>query len=502
MNRKRVIIGVTMALIFVFTAFSPAISNNTNIASSVPEIASISNSINKIPVFNIKPAGKAYDFNNNGVTFSGNDPYIKLNNQYYPSQWIISNNTNSQKLNIIDNKKIVSKFQNSAVEILKDKSIKVAYIYLFYNNSVHADITIKNLKNTTGNYTVQFNLMLPSSNIMENNHNINNEFSNVYANNKYINLINIKNPYNSLSFNNVMINPSASFPLHTTIMKDNSYAVLNMAYNVILTKNETYTIDPVIETYGGSNVVTYGTITTGISTGACLFNSNGKEIGVITETAQTGSTLYADSTKAYVEIDTTFSPTSSSYDVNCIEQKIVDSNGGNSNFVERNYYSVLQYHEEQSCPKIQSAINAAFFFLNSILAIEGISIPNPSSLFSSSSDVSAGDVTNGYQITANAGTTTSAKAGVYWNPITLSYWTYLYGFIPEYHTYDVHEFGDCLEFHFQQPYGTHTNPYADPMTYTSTFTITNSDMKPVEFENQQYKAQISENFDLEQYSST
>ncbi len=58
MNRKRVIIGVTMALIFVFTAFSPAISNNTNIASSVPEIASISNSINKIPVFNIKPAGK------------------------------------------------------------------------------------------------------------------------------------------------------------------------------------------------------------------------------------------------------------------------------------------------------------------------------------------------------------------------------------------------------------------------------------------------------------
>ena len=125
------------------------------------------------------------------------------------------------------------------------------------------------------------------------------------------------------------------------------------------------------------------------------------------------------------------------------------------------------------------------------------------SLFSSGSDISAGDVNNdGYEITANAGITTSAKAGVYWNSITLSYWTYLWGFIPEYHTYDVHEFGDCLEFHFQQHYGTYNHPYVDPMTYTSTFTITNSYMKPVEFENQQYKAQISENFDLEQYSST
>ena len=36
---------------------------------------------------------------------------------------------------------------------------------------------------------------------------------------------------------------------------------------------------------------------------------------------------------------------------------------------------------------------------------------------------------------------TSPKAGVYWPSISYGYCTYLYGFIPEYHTKNVHEFG-------------------------------------------------------------
>lgn len=314
--------------------------------------------------------------------------------------------------------------------------------------------------------------------------------------------MNIKRTYNPLIFNNVSVTPSASIPSGTMIIKDNNYAILNMEYNITLTKNETYTIDPVIDTYSSSNVNTYGNITTGLSTGACLFNSNGKEVGVITETAQTPQYKNAAGDPIYFDIDTTFSPTSSSYNVNYIKQTLKDNNGGSNNFDECNYHSALQYHEKNNCKNVQTDINAAFYFINVILAVEGVSIPNPFSLFSSSSDVSAGSITNGYEITANAGMVTTAKAGVYWSPITLGYYTYLWGFIPEYHTYDVHEFGDRVDMHFQRNNGgTQSNPYWNYITYTSTFTIVNSYQKPTEFENQQYKAQISETFNLCQYGN-
>ncbi|HIH60835.1 MAG TPA: hypothetical protein HA289_07285 [Ferroplasma sp.] len=114
--------------------------------------------------------------------------------------------------------------------------------------------------------------------------------------------------------------------------------------------------------------------------------------------------------------------------------------------------------------------------------------------------MSAGSVSNGFEITANAGTVTSPKAGVYWPSISYGYCTYLYGFIPEYHIKNVHEFGDCIDMHFQNNNGgTSNNPYWNYITYTSTFKIINKNLKPVENENGQYETQISETFKLGQY---
>ena len=78
--------------------------------------------------------------------------------------------------------------------------------------------------------------------------------------------------------------------------------------------------------------------------------------------------------------------------------------------------------------------------------------------------------------------------------------TYLYGFIPEYHIKNVHEFGDCLTMRFKKDNGgTLNNPYWNYITYTSTFKIINNNQKPVENEYSQYETQISETFKFGQY---
>ena len=492
-----------MAAIFVMMAFVP-VADNLNNSSNLAYIPALkNNTANKISLFHIKPSGKAYNFNNNGIIFSGNDPFIKLNNRYYSSQWsVLNKNFNREKLKVLGNKMINNTAQNSAVETLKNNNVSVAYIYSFYGNSVHASMAIKNLNNSTFNYTVQFNVILPSNNIIElsNNHNINKNFNSVNG----ITLMNIRSTYNPLMFGNIIINPLNSMPSSTMIIKDGNYAVLTMQYHITLAKDETYTIDPAItdasDSSGASNCVTYGNITTGLSTGGCVFDSNGAEVGVITETAQIGTYEIPTASVFSTYIDSTFSPTSSSYNVNCIEQKMVDNNGGNDNFIENSYKSFLQDHQERTSKTMQSDINATFYFLNVILAFAGVSIPNPSSLFGSGTDVSAGSVSNCFEITANAGTVTSSKAGVYWPSISYGYCTYLYGFIPEYHIKNVHEFGDCVDMHFHcSNGGTLNNPYWNYITYSSTFKIINKNQKPVENENSQYETQISETFKFGQY---
>jgi len=505
MHRKKVIIDVLMVSIFMATAFVP-VADNLNNSSNLSYIPALkNNTANKISLFHIKPSGKAYNFNNNGIIFSGNDPFIKLNNRYYSSQWsVLNKNFNREKLNVLGNKMINNTAQNSAVETLKNNNVSVAYIYSFYGNSVHASMAIKNLNNSTFNYTVQFNVILPSNNIIElsNNHSINKNFNSVNG----ITLMNIRSTYNPLMFGNIMINPLNSMPSSTMIIKDGNYAVLTMQYHITLAKDETYTIDPAItdasDSSGASNCVTYGNITTGLSTGGCVFDSNGAEVGEITETAQTPQFMNTNGDHFSFRIDSTFSPTSSSYNVNCIEQKIVDNNGGGKgNFEVKSYKSYLQDHQKNCVSGMKTDINAAFNFLNVILAIAGVSIPNPSYLFGSGTDVSAGSASNCFEITANAGTVTSSKAGVYWPSISYGYCTYLYGFIPEYHIKNVHEFGDCVDMYFQCPYGTQHNPYWNYITYTSTFKIINNNQKPVENENSQYETQISETFKLGQYEN-
>ncbi len=246
---KRKITGVIMVSIFMAAAFVPLADNlnNLNNSNNSLYIPAISSKLHhKTSIFNIKPSGMAYNSNNNGVVFSGNDPYIKLNNQYYPSQWsVLNKNSNRERLNTLNSRSINNRVQNSAVETLKNNNISVAYIYSFYGSGVHASVAIKNLNNSTANYTVQLNVILPSNNVMEisNNHSINKHFNHING----MNVMNIKRTYNPLLFGNVMVNPLNSIPSSTVIVKDSNYAVLNMQYHITLTKNETYTIDPVIK---------------------------------------------------------------------------------------------------------------------------------------------------------------------------------------------------------------------------------------------------------------
>ncbi|WMT51109.1 MAG: hypothetical protein RE471_09040 [Ferroplasma sp.] len=147
-----------------------------------------------------------------------------------------------------------------------------------------------------------------------------------------------------------------------------------------------------------------------------------------------------------------------------------------------------------------NAVNATTLFLNTILAVTVISIPNLSWLFSTTQETAANKISNGYEITVNAGRVTSAKARVYRPSISYGYWTFLWGFILEYHLKNVHEFGSCFDQYFEQNEGgTIKNPPYNWIQYSSTFKITDSDLKLTEFENGKYEIQISEAFELGQY---
>ena len=142
-----------------------------------------------------------------------------------------------------------------------------------------------------------------------------------------------------------------------------------------------------------------------------------------------------------------------------------------------------------------NAVNAATLFLNTILAVTGISIPNLSWLFSTTQETNANKISNGYEITVNAGRVIRAEVSVYWPSISYGYWTFLWGFIPEYHTRNVYEFGSCFDEYFEQNEGgTINNPHYNWIQYSSTFKITDSDLKLTEFENGKYEIQISEVF--------
>ena len=140
MHRKKVIIGVLMVSIFMATAFVPMADNLNNNGNLDYIPAMDNNPANKISLFHIKPSGKAYNFNNNGIIFSGNDPSIKLNNRYYSSQWsVLNKNFNREKLKVLGNKMINNTAQSSAVETLKNNNVSVAYIYSFYGSNICND---------------------------------------------------------------------------------------------------------------------------------------------------------------------------------------------------------------------------------------------------------------------------------------------------------------------------------------------------------------------------
>lgn len=142
-----------------------------------------------------------------------------------------------------------------------------------------------------------------------------------------------------------------------------------------------------------------------------------------------------------------------------ITENVFDANPREKAFYNSMYKNYFHNHQKNCISKMINAVNAATLFLNTILAVTGISIPNLSWLFSTTQETTANKISNGYEITVNAGRVTIAKAGVYRPSISYGYWTFLWGFIPEYHLKNFNEFGSCFDQYFEQnESGTIKNP--------------------------------------------
>ena len=507
---KNVIVSIIMSAIFIASGFAMVVNSSASSdqATGNPSYAVTGSNTEK--VFDMKPDGKAFYSGNAGVIFSGNDPYIDLDGRFYPTMWNIfsvNKDLSIEKQNITEIRMIKNKYQHSAVETLANKNIKTSYIFSFHGNMVSSNIVLKNLKSANQSFIVCYEMLLPDRNIMEiaGNHIIDKNFNTAGTN-----VMNIRRTNDPLLFNNVVVNPMNSMPVSTVIINYHGYAVLNMKYAVELTSNETYTIDPEIKPMysaggcdpGGSDLAEYGNITGGLSIGGCVFNSGGAEIGVVSETLETPEEKYMDGEHFSICVVSTFSPVKNhDYNVNCVKQKIEQSTGGKCDLKLANYKNYFQDHQKHTS-KMDSAISGAFYFLNVILGVIGISIPNPTCLFSTSQETSIcrNYNNNEYEITVNAGKVTCDRAGVDWQSICYGYWTYLWGFIPEYHTKNVHEFGSCFDLYYRVNHGgTREYPYYNNVQYCSSFKIIDRDLKPVEFENGNYEIQISESFLLAQY---
>ncbi len=507
---KKAILGIVMSAIFIASGFAIAVDSSASNGQAAGD-SSHAAAVN-IPekMFDVKPEGKAFYSGNAGVIFSGNDPYIDLGGRFYPAMWNIysvNEGLSIEKGKITEIHMIKNDYQNSAVETLENRNMRTSYIFSFHGSMVSSNIVLKNLKSINQSFIVCYNMLLPDRNIMgiTGSHMVDKAF-----NPTGVSIMNIRRTDDPLIFNNIIVNPVNSMPVSTVIVNYHSYAVLNMKYAVELSGNETHTIDPEVKPMysaggcdpAGSDMVEYGNITRGLSMGGCVFNSGGAEIGVVSETVETPEQKYMNGDHFSICVVSTFSPVKShDYNVNCVKQKIDQTTGGKCDLKLVNYKNYFQDHHKNT-GKMDATINDAFYFLNVILGAIGISIPSPTSLLSTSQETSIYKNCNNneYKITVNAGKVTSPKAGVYWPSISYGYWTHLWGFIPEYHIKNVHEFGSCFDLFYRINHGgTRENPYYNNLQYSSTFKIIDSDLKPVEFENGNYEISISESFLLAQY---
>jgi hypothetical protein len=452
---KKVIVSIIMSAIFIASGFAMVVNSSASSDQAAGNPSYVATGGNPEKLFDIKPEGKAFYPGNAGVIFSGNDPYIVLGGRFYPTMrniFSVNKELSLEKQDIKEIQMIKNEYQNSAVETLENKNMRTSYIFSFHGNMVSSNIVLKNLKSSNQSFIVCYEMLLPERNIMEitGNRIIDKNF-----NTASINVMNIRRTDDPMVFNNVVVNPINSMPLSTTIINYHNYAVLNMKYAVELTGNETYTVDPEIKPMysaggcdpGGSDLAEYGNITGGLSTGRCVFNSGGAEIGVVSETLESPEEKYMNVEHFSICVVSTFSPVKNhDYNVNCVKQKIEQSTGGKCDLKLANYKSYFQGHQKHT-DNMDSAINDAFYFLNVILGVIGISIPCPICLFSTSQGTSIcrNYDNNEYEITVNTGRVTSPKAGVYWPSISYGYWTYLCGIIPEYHTKNVHEFGSSFD---------------------------------------------------------
>ena len=384
------------------------------------------------------PSGGIQKFvhGNEYVMVNGKSVTLGIGNENFGSSWVLyqvtQNRTTHINPNIVNVSHIVNTHQNSVILIEATNSIKVAEIYTFYNSEIDASIAITNLARSPVTILADYVLTAAHQN-HQYSHSLGFPALNSTLSKPGIFKNYILSPYNFDLYNR---NYSVNWEGESNVYQGGIFSsapfqdTLSLPFGLItMVHNETYSIDPVIsntqkETVPSTNTASsssgVGTITQmPDSSSGYTYNSNGCDIVFDTATLKMNNAIQECYYTGLYMAAQILPYSSDGFTVNQICQEVtwITDNYSTpycwSMNMANNYY---QDHVQNSISNLSFAVTV----LTDAANAAGIPIPNVAYFLKYTSGISDKAVTNGYQVSANAGTTYYC-GGYGYNPLGYSY---------------------------------------------------------------------------------
>ena len=422
-----------------------------------------------------------YDFGGQKVAFTGDHVTISTGDHSYHVSWRVYmvTGTHLKKMHLtnISYRRIHTPYQNSAILTENNSYISLAEIFTF-GTAMDASIAVKNLMKGNEAFVPTFSITTSKHTHVQMGGNVGSEKLNLTTN-TYSPISSAVIPSTDwyVYESNLTISWKQEFSIfHEGIIQSSSSGnKISLPFGPItLSANQTYSVYPEIKPMriappgggGGGGVSSFP-----VSTSSYIYDSNGNEIGLISQSTDLQSEF---ETMTYFgpTIATSFSTVSgSSWTVNSYVQDYcwIGNSVGSSYEM---YMSILdnyyQNHVDQEISQMQTVLTV----ITDIANAAGLPIPDLAYFLQYSNGISTKTLTYGIQTSADAGCSfIECDYGAYYYN-TLGYY---YGpwYDPSFQ--DSFIFGELMQNEFTDPSvgGTQSNPVVNYFEYSVTMSVSN-----------------------------
>lgn len=378
------------------------------------------------------------------------------------------------ELHVYSVKQYTNTYGPSIGLVLRGDHIQVGELYIMYKGTIDSIISFQNQDNHNITYMAEFNIYMGLANDVSlyGNGHVKDTVANLHSSSaNYL----VSSTTWGIMSSSLSVNWMQERSIYHSGVLTNNFGALSLSLPfgpVTLASNETYTIDPLINDQTNNvHIVrnSYSKIVTSpgdpsLTSYDYITSSTNARIGTILITVNYVGSV-PDQTYIGPTIAASFSPyNNDGMGVNYVQQQYVwTGNSINSPDISLNLENSYYQNYQNSNPLVMQAAQQAFQFLEGY-----IPAPIPQILafiqWVNSLDHSNGliDGNLGYQITDNAGLTSTGHGGAYYDILQTTWYTYF--IIP--HSIDSFMFGDQFINEYTNPnYGSQSNPVWNYYSY-------------------------------------